>query len=77
MLSLRDGMGSGWAGKFFRRRRRRRPQNVCFLGNGFLRERVEYERSRRDTTAILIVRTLRFFFNVPKKGSFFGEGLSG
>ena len=53
------------------------PQNVCFLGNGFLRERVEYERSRRDTTAILIVRTLRFFFNVPKKGSFFGEGLSG
>ena len=79
MLSLRDGMGSGWDGKFFRRRRRRRvaPQNVCFLGNGFLRERVEYERSRRDTTAILIVRTLRFFFNVPKKGSFFGEGLSG
>ena len=37
------------------------PQNVCLLGNGFLRERVEYERSRRDTTAILIVRTLRFF----------------
>ena len=32
-----------------------------FWGNGFLRERVEYERSRRDTTAILIVRTLRFF----------------
>ena len=53
------------------------PQNVCFLGNGFLRERVEYERSRRDTTAILIVRTLRFFFNVPKKGVVFGEGLSG
>ena len=24
MLSLHDGMGSGWAGKFFRRRRRRR-----------------------------------------------------
>ena len=23
MLSLRDGMGSGWDGKFFRRRRRR------------------------------------------------------
>ena len=37
------------------------PQNVFFGGNGFLRERVEYERSRRDTTAILIVRTLRFF----------------
>ena len=53
------------------------PQNVCFGGNGFLRERVEYERSRRDTTAILIVRTLRFFFNVPKKGIVFGEGLSG
>ena len=34
------------------------PQNVCLLGNGFLRERVEYERSRRDTTAILVVRTL-------------------
>ena len=42
------------------------PQNVCFGGNGFLRERVEYERSRRDTTAILIVRTLRFFFWTPK-----------
>ena len=25
MISLRDGMGSGWDGKFFRRRRRRRP----------------------------------------------------
>ena len=24
MISLRDGMGSGWDGKFFRRRRRRR-----------------------------------------------------
>ena len=44
MISLRDGMGSGWDGKFFRRRRRRRPwrggggkgksQNrVAFLGN--------------------------------------------
>ena len=43
------------------------PQNVCFLGNGFLRERVEYERSRRDTTAILIVRTLRFFLWTRKK----------
>ena len=43
------------------------PQNVCFLGNGFLRERVEYERSRRDTTAILIVRTLRFFLWTLKK----------
>ena len=43
------------------------PQNVCFLGNGFLRERVEYERSRHDTTAILIVRTLRFFFRTLKK----------
>ena len=35
------------------------PQNVCFGGNGFLRERVEYERSRRDITAIPIARTLR------------------
>ena len=43
------------------------PQNVCFGGNGFLRERVEYERSRRDTTAILIVRTLRFFLWTLKK----------
>ena len=43
------------------------PQNVCFLGNGFLRERVEYERSRRDTTAILIVRTMRFFLWTLKK----------
>ena len=43
------------------------PQNVCFLGNGFLRERVEYERSRRDTTAILIVRTLRFYLWTLKK----------
>ena len=25
ILSLRDGMGSGWDGKFFRRHRRRRP----------------------------------------------------
>ena len=38
-----------------------------FLENGFLRERVEYERSRRDTTAILIVRTLRFFSWTLKK----------
>ena len=80
MLSLRNGMGSGWDGKFFRRRRRRRRRrrppapNVCFLGNGFLRERVEYERSRRDTTAILMVRTLCIFLDVPKMGSFWGEG---
>ena len=43
MISLRDGMGSGWDGKFFRRRRRRpgeaggqngKSQNrVGFLGN--------------------------------------------
>ena len=43
------------------------PQNVCFLRNGFLRERVEYERSWRDTTAVLIVRTLRFFSRTLKK----------
>ena len=53
------------------------PLNVRFFVNGFLRDMIENERSRRDTTAILIVRTLRFFFNVPKKGLFFGEGLSG
>ena len=31
MISLRDGMESGWDGKFFRRRQRRRchhPQNI-------------------------------------------------
>ena len=64
MLSLRDGIGSGWDGKFIRRRADAvavAPPMCVFLGNGFLRERVEYERSRRDTTAILIVRTLRFF----------------
>ena len=42
-------------------------KKMCFLGNGFLHERVEYERSRRDTTAILIVRTLRFFLWTLKK----------
>ena len=69
MISLRDGMGSGWDGKFFcrrRRRRRRSPLNMRLLGNGFLRDKVENERSRRDTTAILIVRTLRIFLDVPK-----------
>ena len=81
MISLRDGMGSGWDGKFFRRRRRRRRRrpplpNVRFLVNGFLRDRIENERSRRDTTAILIVQTLRIFLDVQKKRSFFGEGLS-
>ena len=52
------------------------PQNMCFLVNGFLCDGVENERSRRDTTAILIVRTLRIFLDVPKKVSFSGEGLS-
>ena len=47
------------------------PLKCAFLVNGFLRDRIENERSRRDTTAILIVRTLRFFFNVPKKGVVF------
>ena len=65
MLSLRDGMGSGWDGTFFRhrRRRRRRPQSERFLVNGFLPDSVENERSRRDTTVILIVRTLRILKN--------------
>ena len=63
-------MGSGWDGKFFRRRRRPPPptkeENVRFGGNGFLRDRVENETSQRDTTAILIVRMLRIFLDVPK-----------
>ena len=33
-------------------------QHVCFLANGFLRDRVKHERSRRDSGAMLIVRTL-------------------
>ena len=53
------------------------PSKCVFWVNGFLRDRIKNERSRRDTTAILIARTLRFFLKVPKKGSFFGEGLSG
>ena len=75
MISLRDGMGSGRDGKFFRRRRRRPFKKVSFLGNGLLRDRVKNERSQRDTTAILIVRTLGFFLDVQKM-SFFGESLS-
>ena len=39
---------------------------MCFLVNGFLRDWVENERSRRDTTVILIVRTLRIFLDVTK-----------
>ena len=35
------------------------PNIVCFGGNGFLRDKVKNERSRRDTTTILIVWTLR------------------
>ena len=42
-------------------------KNVRLGGNGFLRDKVEDERSRRETTAILIVRTLRFFFWTLKK----------
>ena len=43
------------------------PYKMCFGGNGLLRKRVENERSRRDTTAILIVRSLRFFsWNLKK-----------
>ena len=44
MLSLRDGMGSGWAGKFFRRRRRRRrPLGGVKIAKtlGFLKKRCE------------------------------------
>ena len=47
------------------------PLKRTFLYNGVLRDWVGHERSQRDTTAILIVRTLRFFFNVPKKGVVF------
>ena len=45
------------------------PQNVRLGGNGFLRDWVSDERSRRETTAILIVRTLQFFFWTLKKGN--------
>ena len=34
MISLRDGMGSGWDGKFFRRRRRRRRRRRPPQGGG-------------------------------------------
>ena len=34
MISLRDGMGSAWAGKFFRRRRRRRRRRRPPGGGG-------------------------------------------
>ena len=34
MISLRDGMGSGWDGKFFRRRRRRRRRRRPWPGGG-------------------------------------------
>ena len=34
MISLRDGMGSGWDGKFFRRRRRRRRRRRPWRGGG-------------------------------------------
>ena len=44
------------------------PLKGAFLLNGFLRERLENERSQRDTTAILIVRTLRIFLDLPKSG---------
>ena len=37
------------------------PKMCVFLVNGFLRDRLENGRSRYDTTAILIVRTLRVF----------------
>ena len=49
MLSLRDGMGSGWAGKFFCRRRRR-PPKMCVLG-----ETVSFAKgsNMRDLGAIL------------------------
>ena len=50
-------------------------QKVRFGVNGFLRDRIENERSRCDTTAILIVRALRIVSDVQKK-TFFGEGLS-
>ena len=82
MISLRDGMGSGWDGKIFRHRchRRRRPLKLRFLVSGFLRDRIENERSRRDTTAILIVWMLRFFLKliiVLKKALFLSGSLPG
>ena len=46
------------------------PPKCVFLGNGFLHDWVSYERSRRETAVILIVRTLRCFLDVPKRDSF-------
>ena len=63
MISLCDGMGSGWAGKFFCHRRRRRPPKMCvLLENGLLRKSVKNERSRCDCAGILITQTLHIFF---------------
>ena len=44
------------------------PSKIRLLVNRLLRDWVENDRSQRDTTAILIVWTLRIFLDVPKLG---------
>ena len=69
MISPRDGLGSGRYRKFFRRRRRRPPKMCMFVlrETFFLHDWSEIERSRCDTTAILIIQPLHIFLDSPKK----------
>ena len=71
-IPVRDGMGAGSAGKFFRRRRcrRRRHLGVDPQKYRFLYQNIEYQilrewtlepPSRRDTTWKLITTALRVF----------------
>ena len=70
MLSLRDGVGPGLDGKFFRRRRRRRLRRPLkkdvFFGKRFLHDWASEQRWRRDTAGKLIVMTSRIFFTLIK-----------
>ena len=70
-IPVRDGVGAGAAGKFFRRRRRRRchlgvdPKNTgVFIKNiehQILREWTLEQPSRRATTCKLMTTALRVF----------------
>ena len=48
MTALRDGMGCGWDGKFFRRRRRRRRRPP---GGGMVGEKFERKPKALDQDA--------------------------